>query len=434
MHEQCSKICTDTTQLDGSGRLATAAIKALKVSADQPGTEIDSSWGREARALEDIKGLRHEHIIEVKAIIKWEGKGNFFMFQWADGGSLRDFYQRHPNPVLSAKLVREIVSQLWGLSSALDQLHNYQKGENDSGESDSESYRHGDLKPENILRFENGTTVGFLRISDLGLAKHHIDETGLRGPTVTRYGTPLYEPPEVILEADVARSRQYDIWSMGCVFLELLVWLMYGYGELEKFNLSMNSALGNSSPYWVMEDTGGPGRSASVHPIVVDMMEIMRKDLLTAGTTAIGDLLQLIKTRLLVVPLPRSTASFRRSRSSIPAPPGCRAKAADLENDLMGILKKAKCNEGYAYTRTSGSGGVDPVGLIQQPVVTPAQFSMNVPVVKRQEVGHSPFPQLAPACVYRCDTSSSRHLYGIAKATHWPIGTIQAWTDIKQYV
>lgn len=319
----------------------------------------------------------------MKAIITWEGKGNYFMFQWADGGSLRDFYERSPRPTLNATFVKQVLWQLLGLSSALNKLHNYKKHDKDDG-----SYRHGDLKPENILRFNNGTEVGLLKISDLGLAKHHIYETGLRGPTVTRHGTPLYEPPEVILEPEIARSRQYDIWSMGCVLLELLVWLMYGYKELVRFNHSMNSALGNSSVYWVMEETDGRSRSARVHPSVMICMDIMGKDLERAGQTAISDLLWLIRNRLLVVRLPRKTnsSSFGQSNGSLPAPADCRAKAADLESHMRGILNRAQFDDKYASTNVQAYNLVSRIEAVKYGTIMPSRFSMNVPVVKRQEV------------------------------------------------
>lgn len=346
-------------------------------------SEAIGLWEREARALKDVNGLRHRHIIEMKAFITWEGKGTYFMFQWADGGSLRDFYERLPRPALSATFVKQVLLQLTGLSSALNVLHNYRQHDLDNA-----SYRHGDLKPENILRFRNGTEVGLLKIADLGLAKLHLFETGKRGPTVTRHGTPLYEPPEVILEPEIARSRQYDIWSMGCVLLELLVWLMYGYDELVRFNDSMNSALGNSSVYWVMEETDGRSRSASVHPSVVVCMDIMSEDLQRSGQTAISDLLSLVKNRLLVVRLPRTTqsSSFGRSNSSQPAPPDCRAKAADLESNMRHILDRAQHDNTYASTNIRGYDLVRRIEAIKSGRIMPSQFSMNVPVVRRQEV------------------------------------------------
>lgn len=368
---------THPTQLNNSRKPATAAIKVLKVAANQSQAEAHQQWHNEAVALENTNGLRHNHIIEAKAIILWEEKGWYFMFQWADGGSLRDLYKSEPKVNLDARLVMEVVHQLWGLAGALNKLHNWKKNSSDNG-----SYRHGDLKPENILRFCDHTKVGVLKISDLGLAKHHIQATADRGPTITRHGTPLYEPPEAILNTEVARSRQYDIWSMGCVVLELLIWLLYGYKELEGFNESMRQALGASSPYWVLDDTNTAEGSASVHPSVVKCMDIMGKDPECIGTTAIGDLLRIVRTKLLVIPLPRDSPSFYQKHG--PSPIGYRAKAEELERALKEILDKGESNNRYWVTRRSRSGLTGPVKSIPRPDLQPAHFSTNVPIIRRQ--------------------------------------------------
>lgn len=50
--------------------------------------------------------------------------------------------------------------------------------------------------------------------------------------TETKSGTPIYRAPE---SSKGATSRPYDIWSLGCVYLEILVWFTEGYSGLKKF-------------------------------------------------------------------------------------------------------------------------------------------------------------------------------------------------------
>ncbi|KUI69597.1 Serine/threonine-protein kinase DCLK3 [Cytospora mali] len=270
---------------------ANVAIKSIKASEGQLDNGDDQAWEREATALQETADLKHPHLIECKAIIDWKGTGKYFMFQWADGGNLRDFYNSEQRPELNASFVKQIVIQLVGLADALNKMHNYKRHNRDAG-----SYRHGDVKPENILIFKNRTKTGFWRIADMGLAKHHFDATGLRGPTATRNGTPLYEPPEVILKSDQARSRQYDIWSMGCVILELIVWLLYGTEELEKFNNCLHDSFRNKSPYWAVK--ANDAKDAQVHPHVQTCMKNIKKHPECTGSTAIGDLLEIMTTML----------------------------------------------------------------------------------------------------------------------------------------
>ena len=34
----------------------------------------------------------------------------------------------------------------------------------------------------------------------------------------------MYEPPEAEIVSDQPMSRRYDVWAMGCVCLEFLIW------------------------------------------------------------------------------------------------------------------------------------------------------------------------------------------------------------------
>ncbi|KAK7734705.1 hypothetical protein SLS53_007810 [Cytospora paraplurivora] len=285
-----------------NGDPANAAIKELKVLS-QKDDPMYKEWEAEAKALEDTSGLGHPHVVQVRAIIS-KARRHYFMFQWADGGSLRDFYEKKPAPKLDAGLVRDVVRQILGLADALHALHNY-KGEG--------SYRHGDLKPENILIFEDATAAGTWKIADMGLAKRHVAATEVRGPTSTRYGTPSYEPPEVVTMPSVARSRLYDIWSMGCITLELVIWLLYGDNALVAFNNSMRASSKHANPYWVFNH-GDQG--AKIHPKVAACIDYIKEDPECRGSTAIGDLLELVETKLLVVSLPKSGVAPRKASSA----------------------------------------------------------------------------------------------------------------------
>lgn len=92
---------------------------------------------------------------------------------------------------------------------------------------------HHDLKPENILYFRNmSSKLGTFRIADFGAGKIHIYRSASVN-TASPNGTLTYEPPEV--KSEGATSRPYDIWSLGCVFLELLIWAVFGSGAVKTF-------------------------------------------------------------------------------------------------------------------------------------------------------------------------------------------------------
>lgn len=259
--------------------------------------EFEGVWKSEVDTLDEISGLSHPNLIQRIAAIS-RGRQRYLMFLWAEGGNLRDFWTRYPKPEVKADLVRAIIEQLRGMAHALQKLHEY-RGQY--------HYRHGDIKPENILNFPDPkkSRIGTFKISDLGSAKHHNVVTQLRERTRGKtFATIVYQPPESVTNKLSASSRLYDIWSMGCVTLEFVVWLLYGYEELKQFKLSIKGELEESSPFFIVKDS-----AAEIHPAVQSTLDRLSRDPECSSKTALGDLLDIVKTRLLVVALPERTES-----------------------------------------------------------------------------------------------------------------------------
>jgi serine/threonine protein kinase len=282
------------------------------------------------------------------------------MFRWADGGNLRDFWQSNKKPQLIVSLVRDVVKQIRGLTDALDQLHHYGGG--------GGSYRHGDIKPENILRVRTRSVVspeldvGVLKIADLGLAKHHNVGTEFRPPTSMRYTTYRYEPPEARpgVSTTLGRSKRQDIWSIGCVTLEFIIWLLYGADALNEFNDNIVGEMKESSPYFEIEVKGNK-KTAKVHTAVNDRMDALSWDqeCRKGEETAIKDLLHIVKTKLLVVNLGAATVNDREAAGDhlqdSETQVGFRASARELCLALDQIIGKGEKNERYWYTGKSRS-------------------------------------------------------------------------------
>lgn len=264
----------------------------------------------------------------MEAIITWAGRGKYFIYKWPDGGNLRDLYASDPRPRLEPGFVRAIFEQLAGLVDALHMLHY----------SESNGCRHGNLDPENVWRYEDGSRVGVMKLCGIGWESHHLQGD----PNLDRYS-----PPEATWDPDYERSRRYDMWSIGCIILELIIWLLYGNDELEPFIRSINEASNGRGQYWVV---GGDRthRSAQVHPNVRACMDYIAKDpeCNRPHATAIRDLLTIVKTRLLVVPV--AAINFTQSRD--------RAGSRELLNSIRGMLEKGKSNSEYWYTGVSRDG------------------------------------------------------------------------------
>lgn len=164
--------------------------------------------------------------------------------------------------------------------------------------------RHGDIKPENILWFKNGDIEGVhyeegaLVIADFGLTDLHRRATRSDIPAKLCTGTPTYEPPEIQLGAPI--SRAYDIWSLGCTFLEFLTWLVCGWEVLAHFPEARNMP---TLPNFVEDtffhispkDVRNPVICRGVTRWMAEMRELPR------SSAFVEDFLDLISVHMLVV-------------------------------------------------------------------------------------------------------------------------------------
>lgn len=280
------------------------------------------------------------------------------MFPWAEGGSLQDFWESIAHQSPNAGLIRQTIEQLRWLADALHTLHNCDSGDGDrlavpsmpNSTEDGKNIRHGDLKPENILRFnttnnpnlvETEPQLGILKIADMGLAKQHIHATVNRTKnTSQRYGTVRYEAPEALNEKG-GRSRLYDVWSMGCITLEFIIWLLYGNKALEEFHAQVGGPTKQACQYF-------ESKPPRVHHVVTNWIShILQRDPECSQDSAIKDLLDLVRKRLLVVdldlrnPANRKDSFFARSDPK-DAPSKFRATAAELRDSLDTILENVR--------------------------------------------------------------------------------------------
>ncbi|KAK4208537.1 kinase-like domain-containing protein [Rhypophila decipiens] len=250
--------------------------------------EPAKSWVKEVAVLQQLNTIQHNHIIRCIAAFRRGEPGrkkHYLMFDWADGGNLRDFWKAMPDPTLTPQFLKAVTKQLLGLADAICEFQ-------------SKFIRHGDLKPENILWFKNDDPIGTLKIADWGGAVVNTNiATELRG-TETVFATRLYEAPEALTGK---MFRLNDLWSMGCIMFELVTWLLYGIDGLIELNKEFRKQY---AAFYQIERKEGL-EVVEVHKVVVKWMDRMTQDpRCQAGATVIGDLLDLIRTRLLVVNLP----------------------------------------------------------------------------------------------------------------------------------
>jgi serine/threonine protein kinase len=207
--------------------------------------------------LNELRELKHPHIIKLLASFE-QDKDYCMLFPLANC-NLEEYMRRNP-PTLKKEFIVWLLKQLRGLAHALCKIHNSKPDEpsthgiispSASLQQHKTGYHH-DLKPQNILFFdktdiiaeETDTTVdeyGIFQISDFGVGRFHQLKAGTGTTTGTRgkWGTPAYAAPEFAKGAPL--SRPYDMWSLGCIFLELLVWIIFsneGWSDFKDDRLS----------------------------------------------------------------------------------------------------------------------------------------------------------------------------------------------------
>lgn len=389
------------------------AIKTLKVLSEED-YDIRKEFQSEAKAHKSLNKLENKHIIKGLAAFSQNGK-YYLLSEWANGGSLQDFFGTQPKPDLDRAKVKELLEQLLGLADALHHMHitrqartptrghsrrasstsgtgthddghhrneerpsrhvsldpnmtvpnvpdirvgelrddgseipvmiDFDKSGNSVGDDNAgmKNWRHGDIKPENILRFQkNGSWLGTLKLADLGRAKSHKNVTKMRTfIEIDKWHTQKYEPPDVFIgQGNQSTSRLYDIWSLGCVFLEALVWMLYGETELHKFLRTTEVAAAQGTPFWTRK-----GRTNAKISAVATMWmgHILTEDPECQGPsrTALRDLLILIKTKMLVIKLPADT--------DLPME-GDRINAEKLRDELQRFLHEGNKNDSYLCT------------------------------------------------------------------------------------
>jgi len=155
---------------------------------------------------------------------------------------LYTFWEIHDGPLMTSVSKAPTADLLWvatqitGLVSALTVIHNV-----GPAYSPGRPYgRHGDIKSDNILCFPSPiNSLGTLVLSDFGLSSSHKQNTDKREKTgeKTVAFTPAYRPPESDIESRLqGASRRSDIWSFGCLLLEMACWILGGKDALINFH------------------------------------------------------------------------------------------------------------------------------------------------------------------------------------------------------
>ncbi|KAH0429054.1 hypothetical protein CcaCcLH18_08681 [Colletotrichum camelliae] len=188
---------------------------------------------REALATFSRPNKVHDHLMEL--LFSYEiGADKFLILPWANC-NLEEFWKKYNSRPSAMDDLIWLIKQCLGLADGLCDIHSWYGTNDDIGDNgeninDGRLGRHGDIKPRNILFFSSEDHHGRLVITDSIYMHFYAPNTEDTHASKVGFSA-TYRPPEVD-EHDVQVTQKYDIWTLGCVFLEFITWHLVGYNAI----------------------------------------------------------------------------------------------------------------------------------------------------------------------------------------------------------
>ncbi|KAL2694700.1 hypothetical protein Neosp_001286 [[Neocosmospora] mangrovei] len=291
--------------------------KPIRVALKTIWPQMSHYFHQEEETLCAIQKIDHPHLIKPIASYQYHNHDDgYFLFPWAEHGNLKEFWKREKvRPLKNPEMMGWMLKQMRGLCHALSIFH-------------ETHYLHGDIKPENILLFEEGGYKGTLRVAGVRLARIDPEATERHEITETMTGTTRYLSPEFVHKDQI--PRVFDVWALGCVFIEFLIWTLHGYDRLFDFRKA------SRTHFWDEVD-GTFVIHAEVRTWISNITQILR-----GSETALESLLQLVELQMLVPDYEKRSSSIEVHEKLVEI---CR----DAENDPRylidpGVASRARTN------------------------------------------------------------------------------------------
>lgn len=185
------------------------ALKKLKMD----GSDVNGFPITGLREIQCLQAARHKHIVDLREIVVGNQLDEVYLVMEFIEHDLKTLQEDMQEPFTPS----EVKTLLLQLTSAMSFLH-------------SNWILHRDLKTSNILLNNRGE----IKIADFGMARYYGDPP----PQMTQLVVTLwYRAPELLLGAD-KYGQAIDMWSIGCIFGELLTKepLLQGKNEVDQLS------------------------------------------------------------------------------------------------------------------------------------------------------------------------------------------------------
>lgn len=203
--------------------------------------------------LVTFSGDSHKNLISLLATYQ-QGNEYFLIFPWARGDLLSYWRDINPEPTVNHDTISWMAEQCFGIAKGLSKIHQhettYLRNSGDHPFAPKELMnskprdgclklfgRHGDIKPQNILLFDSansGPQRPTLKITDLGLSEFKTSIANIYKSSHKVSMTATYRPPEYDIENGKV-GQSHDIWALGCLYLEMIAWLLGGWKLVQEF-------------------------------------------------------------------------------------------------------------------------------------------------------------------------------------------------------
>jgi serine/threonine protein kinase len=273
----------------------------------------------ESGTLATLAKVPHPNI--TTHLASWNQDGTCYMlFRCADC-NLRTYMARK-SPDWTKSNLLALIAQMRGLADGLKHIHllgpsglepdRVDERREPGQDRRSQTCFHHDLKPGNILVTKNPDTEDLVfSISDFGSARIGQILSGSMEPSpFTKNLSPgdaAYGAPDAILERKT--SRPYDLWSMGCIFLELLTWIV-GLEEdsVQRFAdrrlKNVAHVQGNQDQAFWYQNVGG---RVVLKPAVIQQLEVLEERCKDRGV--FPSLVRIVGKLLSILPRDRPEAA-----------------------------------------------------------------------------------------------------------------------------
>ncbi|KAK3986438.1 hypothetical protein QBC44DRAFT_139737 [Cladorrhinum sp. PSN332] len=182
--------------------------------------ETRRHFDRELKNLEIVNSLNHPHLTPLLAAFE-HGDQHCLLFPWADANLQRLFNHTTAGPPLNLESLLWLTKQLRGLADGLRLFHACKPSSDDEFQC-----VHGHISGYHILGFRDPDRPDYM----INATAFTLAWSGFGS------GTPSYsyQPPECNAEG-YGISASYDVWSFGCLMLEMIAWFLGGGEYVGKF-------------------------------------------------------------------------------------------------------------------------------------------------------------------------------------------------------